>query len=51
MSQTVILKSNKNGINLILDEKVEFEQLLSDIITKFEEAESFFKGAKIAFVI
>ncbi len=48
MSQTVILKSNKYGINLILDDKVEFEQLLSDIIEKFEEADSFFKGAKMA---
>lgn len=48
MSQTVILKSNKYGINLILDEEVGFEQLLSDIIAKFEEAESFFKNAKMA---
>lgn len=48
MSQTVILKSNKYGINLILDKDVEFEQLLSDIIAKFEEAESFFKEAKMA---
>lgn len=48
MSQTVILKSNKYGINLILDNDVSFEQLLSDIIDKFEEAESFFKDAKMA---
>lgn len=48
MSQTVILKSNKYGINLILDKEVGFEELLNDIITKFEEAESFFKGAKMA---
>lgn len=48
MSQTVILKSNKYGINLILDPMVDFEQLLADIILKFEEAEGFFKGAKMA---
>lgn len=48
MSQTVILKSNKYGINLILDKDVAFEQLLTDIIAKFEEADSFFKGAKMA---
>ena len=48
MSQTVVLKSNKYGINLILDEKVSFDQLLTDIIAKFEEAEGFFKNAKMA---
>ncbi len=48
MAQTVILKSNKYGINLILDAEVDFERLLTDIIAKFEEAESFFKNAKMA---
>ena len=48
MSQTVILKSNKYGINLVLDDSVSFEQLLTDIIAKFEEADSFFKDAKMA---
>lgn len=48
MSQSVILKSNKYGINLILDQDVGFEQLLEDVIAKFKEADSFFKGAKMA---
>lgn len=48
MAQTVVLKSNKYGINLILDNEVDFEKLLSDIVAKFEEAESFFKNAKMA---
>ena len=48
MSQTVNLKSNRYGINLILDQEVNFPQLLSDIETKFKEAESFFKNAKMA---
>ena len=48
MSQTVILKSNRYGINLILDDKVSFEQLLLDIKKKFKEADNFFKGAKMA---
>ncbi len=47
MSQTVVLKSNKYGINLILDPEVAFDQLLSDIITKFKDADSFFKEAKV----
>ncbi len=48
MSQSVILKSNKYGINLILDKDIGFEELLSDIIAKFQEADSFFKNAKMA---
>ena len=48
MSQTVVLKSNKYGINLILDHSIDFDQLLKDIAAKFEEAASFFKGAKMA---
>lgn len=48
MSQSVILKSNKYGINLILDNEVSFERLLLDIKSKFKEADNFFKGAKMA---
>lgn len=48
MAQTVILKSNRYGINLILDDQVGFDKLLTDIIAKFQEADSFFKGAKMA---
>jgi septum site-determining protein MinC len=48
MSQTVVLKSNKYGINLILDNNIGFDQLLNDIAKKFEEAESFFRNAKMA---
>ena len=48
MSETVILKSNKYGINLILDGEISFDRLLDDIRTKFEDAERFFKGSKMA---
>ena len=48
MSQTVVLKSNKYGINLILDPEAAFDQLLSDVIAKFKDADSFFKDAKVA---
>ena len=34
MSQTVIIKSNKYGINLILDPNVSFRELLAAIIEK-----------------
>ena len=48
MSQTVIIKSNKYGINLILDPNVSFRELLAAIIEKFKESEKFFKNAKMA---
>ena len=48
MSQTVMIKSNKYGINLILEKEVAFEELLAAIIQKFEESEKFFKNAKMA---
>ena len=48
MSQTVIIKSNKYGINLVLDPDINFDELLSAIIGKFEESEKFFKNAKMA---
>lgn len=35
MSQPVIIKSNKYGINLILDPKIPFEELLGHITDKF----------------
>lgn len=47
MEQKVILKSNRYGINLILNEEMPFEELLSAIILKFHESDKFFKNAKI----
>jgi len=44
----VVLKSNKYGINLILDNHMDFEELLKCIMERFKEAESFFKNAKMA---
>lgn len=48
MQQSVVLKSNKYGINLILNDDMEFKELLQCIIDKFKESESFFKNAKMA---
>lgn len=48
MSKPVILKSNKYGINLILDEHMDFEELLKCILERFKESEGFFKNAKMA---
>ena len=43
-----MLKSNKYGINLILDSSMDFEELLGHILERFKESEGFFKNAKMA---
>lgn len=48
MAKPVVLKSNKYGINLILDSKIEFEELLNCILERFKDSEGFFKNAKMA---
>lgn len=48
MSQTVMIKSNKYGINLILNPDVSFRELLTAIIEKFKESEKFFHNSKLA---
>ena len=48
MEQQVNLKSNRYGINLILNENLPFEELLDAIILKFHESDKFFKNASIA---
>ena len=49
MSQAVVIKSNKYGINLILDKDMPFQELLTcKLRRKFQESEKFFKNAKMA---
>lgn len=48
MSQPVVIKSNKYGINLVLDQNIPFQDLLTCIAEKFQESEKFFKNAKMA---
>lgn len=48
MSKPVVLKSNKYGINLILDPAMDFEELLDCILERFKDSEGFFKDAKMA---
>ncbi|MFV0464892.1 MAG: septum site-determining protein MinC [Lachnospiraceae bacterium] len=48
MSQPVIIKSNRYGMNLILSEGIPFPDLLQKINEKFVESEKFFKNAKLA---
>lgn len=48
MSQHVVIKHNRYGIELILDSKISFEELLEVIVEKFQTSGNFFKDAKMA---
>lgn len=50
-TNSVIIKCNKYGLIVILDEKLPFEELLKDIEDKFKESAKFFKNAKMAMTI
>lgn len=45
---SVIIKSNKYGLIVILDDKLPFQELLLDVTDKFRESANFFKNAKMA---
>lgn len=45
---SVMIKSNKYGLVVILDDKIPFEELLLDLADKFRESADFFKNAKMA---
>lgn len=45
---SVIIKSNKYGLIVILDDKIPFQDLLLDVADKFRESGNFFKNAKMA---
>ena len=44
--QSVIVKGQRNGISIMLDEAAEFEQLQETLREKVSNAKSFFEGAK-----
>ena len=48
MAQHVVIKHNKYGIELVLDTKISFEELLEVIREKFRASSDFFKNAKMA---
>ena len=48
MSQSVTIKSNKYGINLVLDPEIGFDELLKDVVETFNASSTFFKNAKLA---
>jgi septum site-determining protein MinC len=46
MKNTVIIKGNRYGISIVLDEKAEFPQLLEDLAKRLKDAENFFDSEK-----
>ena len=50
-TNSVIIKCNKYGMIVILDENLPFEELIKDVEDKFKESAKFFKNAKMAMTI
>lgn len=48
MKDAVVMKSYQNGITILLDEELPFEQLLDEIEFKFTQARGFFGNASMA---
>ena len=48
MKQKVMIKSNKYGINLVLDADMSFADLIKAVVEKFKASANFFKNAKLA---
>ena len=50
-TNSVIIKCNKYGLIVILDENLPFQELIKDVEDKFKESAKFFKNAKMAMTI
>lgn len=48
MKNSVLIKSNRYGIMVVLDKEKDFDELLLLVEEKFKESGSFFKGSKMA---
>ena len=48
MANDIVLKSNRYGVNLILNDKVPFPELVKQVGEKFKGTEKFFGNAKMA---
>ncbi len=51
MKNQIIIKSYQNGISLIMEPDIEFQELLIEIAEKFHESRHFFRDAKVALSI
>lgn len=48
MKSTVLIKSNRYGITVILDNQIAFDELVNDVEEKFRDSGKFFEQAKLA---
>ena len=48
MAQQVVIKHNRYGMELVLDNQISFEELLVVIVQKFQDVGQFFKDKKMA---
>ena len=48
MSNDILIKRNRYGVNLILNDKIPFSELVSQVGEKFKESEKFFGNSKVA---
>ena len=48
MTNDIIIKSSRYGVNLILNDKTPFPELVSQVGEKFKGTEKFFGNAKMA---
>ena len=48
MKSTVLIKRNRYGITVILDNRIPFEELVTDVEEKFRDSGKFFEQAKLA---
>ena len=51
MKDAVVIKSYHNGISLLLNSEISFEDLLSELAFKFTESKAFFGDARMALSI
>ena len=48
MSNDILIKRNRYGVNLLLNDKIPFPELVSQVGEKFKESEKFFGNSKVA---
>lgn len=47
MSESVVIKGNKYGLNILLDENISFDELKLHVAHKFRKAATFFEGVNM----
>jgi len=51
MKNLIVIKSFHNGISIHMDEQADFQEILSELAEKFQNARAFFKDVKVALSI